>query len=139
MPWRNTKPPIEGLRLKFIPWERQTMNALKELDWSAACLILALLLILAGCADSGTDTMSPQPDDLAGKEYPITGRVVAVGDDKQSVTLDHEEIPGLMPGMEMKFSVDDPAIVTGIEPEDRVQGRIFVKDGSYVIRELKKL
>jgi Cu/Ag efflux protein CusF len=82
--------------------------------------------------------VTQQQVDSAGQEYEIVGRVVAVAENKQSVTLDHEDIPGFMPGMEMKFDIEDPTVVADIEPGDSVQGRLTVKDGSYVISELKR-
>jgi protein SCO1 len=71
-------------------------------------------------------------------DYPITGRVTMIAADKKAVTLDHEDIPGLMPGMEMEFTVEDPQILENIEPGAEVQGRLRVQDGQYVITELQK-
>jgi len=71
-------------------------------------------------------------------DYPITGRVTAVAPDKKAVTLDHEDIPGLMKAMEMEFVVEDPQILEEIEAANDVRGRLKVDDGKYIITELRK-
>ena len=114
------------------------MRTSKRLFWTAAWMILALPLILAGCGDEGADGPPPQAGGAADKQYEVQGRVVEVAPDGRTVTLDHEDIPGLMKGMEMKFTAEDPAMLEGIEAGDQVQGGLVVRDGNYIITELKK-
>jgi Cu/Ag efflux protein CusF len=98
-------------------------------------LVLSVPVLLAGCKDGGSNT----PRGSAGQEYDIKGKVVAVAADKRSVTLDHEEIPGLMKAMEMKYPVEDPKVLEGLQPGDRVQGRLREQSGNYTITRLEKL
>jgi protein SCO1 len=94
-------------------------------------LLLPLLLVgVYGCRDAA--------DRPSTKEYDVKAKVAAVASDKTSVTLDHEDIPGLMKGMQMKFSVADTKVLEGIRPGDMVQGRLSVQSGSYVINKLEK-
>jgi Cu/Ag efflux protein CusF len=72
------------------------------------------------------------------KVYDIKGKVVAVDTEKKKVTLDHEDIPGLMKAMEMPFSVENPKVLEGIKAGDQVHGKLKVKGGDYVITELMK-
>ena len=102
---------------------------------SAVWLLAGLLA--AGCQNGAAD----KPDVAGGnadRQYDIKGKVVAVGEDWQSVTLDHQDIPGLMKGMQMKFGVSDPGILSGIEPGDEVQGRLKVEEGEYTITQIEK-
>ena len=39
----------------------------------------------------------------AGKRYELQGRVVAVDSGPREITVAHQDIPGLMPGMTMPF------------------------------------
>ena len=99
-----------------------------------AWLVLSMLFIpfaMTGC--KGNEGKSP-----AVKEYPIKGKVVAVNPDKSSVKLDHEDIPGLMQGMEMDFAVEKPQLLEGLKPGDQVQGRLKVESGKYIITTLEK-
>ena len=72
------------------------------------------------------------------KDYEIKGTVVAIAADRSSVTLDHEDIPGLMKAMKMKFRVADPKSLDGLSPGDRVRGRLKAGSGDYVIARLEK-
>ena len=94
-------------------------------------LVLAIPLVLAGCKCNESKVG-------ADKEYPIKGKVIGVNPDKPSVRLDHEDIPGLMQGMEMEFSVENPKVIGGLKAGDQVQGHLKVESGKYVITELEK-
>jgi Cu/Ag efflux protein CusF len=93
-----------------------------------------ILLVLAGCAGGPPGGHTG----LAAGEYEIKGKVVAVDPGKPAVTLDHEDIPGLMKGMEMEFGVSDPKVVEGLKPGDQVHGRLRKSDSGYVITRLEK-
>jgi protein SCO1/2 len=88
--------------------------------------MLILALALAGCKGA-TD-----------KEYDVKGKVVAVNPDKPSVTLDHEDIPGLMNAMTMEFDVPDRKLLEGIKAGDQIQGRLKKGESGYVITQLQK-
>ena len=88
--------------------------------------MLILALALAGCKGA-TD-----------KEYDVKGKVVAVNPDKPSVTLDHEDIPGLMNAMTMEFDVPDRKLLEGIKAGDQVQGRLKKQASGNVITQLQK-
>ncbi|MBI1900363.1 MAG: copper-binding protein [Planctomycetes bacterium] len=104
------------------------MNKLRSR--SAAALVA--LALWAGC--QGT------PDDLSESDLPydIKGKVVSVEPGDKTVTLDHEDIPGLMKGMVMEFSVQDAALLEGLQPGDAVEGKLKRKAGEFIIIELHK-
>jgi protein SCO1/2 len=93
-----------------------------------------LLLVFLGCKDSGAD----RSKDPGEKEYDVCGKVVSVDAAKPVVTLDHEDIPGLMKAMEMEFEVKDPKLLEGIKAGDRVQGRLRKGESGYVLTRLEK-
>jgi Cu(I)/Ag(I) efflux system membrane fusion protein len=78
----------------------------------------------------------PNSDRSAAKQYDVTAKVVAIGVAQESVTLDHDDIPGLMPGMTMRFDVESPSVLKGIEPGDSVEGRLTVESDKYIITQL---
>jgi protein SCO1/2 len=94
-------------------------------------LVLAVLLAFAGCKGG-------ESKGSAEKQYPIKGKVVSVDPSKPAVKLDHEDIPGLMRGMEMEFVVEDGKILQDIKTGDQVQGRLKVEAGQYIITQLEK-
>jgi len=98
----------------------------------ARFLILVFLFLgaaIVGCGNSGAP-----PED---RHFAIKGKVVAVDRDKKQVTLDHEDIPGLMKAMKMPFAVESEQLLDSIHAGDAVQGRLKVAGGKYTITELK--
>ncbi len=83
----------------------------------ATCLLVLLLALPAlGCG--------------GGSEAESRGVVMSVDAAKGEVTLDHEDIPGLMKAMKMTFQAD-PALLTGVEAGQRVEFRVRYEDGRY--------
>ena len=103
------------------------MKALMMLGFT----VLVAVLATAGCSDKSAEKS-------AAKVYDIKGKIVAIRPDKEGVTLDHEDIPGLMKGMKMEFMVEDARILEGFQVGDQVQGKLKVESGSQMITELKK-
>jgi len=93
-------------------------------------LILIVPVILVGC-QSGSDGSKA-------KIYDVKGKVVSIESDKKAVTLDHEDIPGFMKAMEMKFSVEKASLLEDIKTGDQIQGKLKVTGSDYLITELQK-
>jgi Cu/Ag efflux protein CusF len=93
--------------------------------------VLAIPVVLIGCKGS-------EPKTPAEKQYPIKGQVVAVNPDKPSVKLNHEDVPGLMKGMEMEFAVQNAKVLNGLKAGDQVQGHLKVESGKHIITDLEK-
>src|SRR5207245_7072187 len=85
---------------------------------------LLLSIALVSCGGGGARPRASTPPEAF---YPIRGVVKGVAADRQSVTLDHEEIPGFMPRMEMEYVVADRALLDGVEPGDRVEGELRMR------------
>ena len=101
---------------------------------SAPFLLLSIALLSCG----GRGDARPRASAPAEALYPIRGVVKGVAADRQSVTLDHEEIPGFMPRMEMEYVVADRALLDGIEPGDRVEGELRMRGRGLSIVRLHK-
>lgn len=55
-----------------------------------------------------------------------------------TVTLDHEDIPGVMMAMTMAYGVADPALLTKVKVGQAVDFRLRKDDdGNYVVMEIK--
>ena len=103
------------------------MKVLSSLGIAASLLGL----LIGGCSEK-------HPEKEAAKVYDLEGKIVAIRPDKTGVTLDHEDIPGLMKGMKMEFPVQDPKVLESLQVGDQVQGKLKVESGKYLITELKK-
>jgi Cu/Ag efflux protein CusF len=65
----------------------------------------------------------------------VAATVVAAAPERREVTVAHEAIPGVMEAMTMPLEVEDPTVLRGLSPGDRVRltlrridGRLFVRD-----------
>jgi len=56
---------------------------------------------------------------------------------KKALTIDHEEIEGLMPAMVMMYRVDPPSLIGGLKPGDKIEFLIDAKH--YTITNVKLL
>ncbi|HEU4594129.1 MAG TPA: SCO family protein [Pyrinomonadaceae bacterium] len=82
-------------------------------------------LAFAGCAKSG----GPE------RRYPLKGKVVSVDRAGMKIVVDHEEIPGLMPAMEMPFPVKDADVLRSIDGGDVIQATLVVDDLGYRLEQ----
>ena len=83
--------------------------------------LLILLLVL------GLQSCSHQP---VAKRYELQGRVVAVDSGTHQLTIAHQDIPGLMEGMTMPFTVSDKDtwVFKSIAPGDQVHATLVLSD-----------
>jgi protein SCO1 len=77
-------------------------------------LLPALAGVLAGCTSEQRQLQT----------YHVRGVVTRVEPEQNSVTIRHEEIPGLMAAMTMPFHARDAKELEGIEPGDEVLFRL---------------
>ena len=108
-------------------------------------VVVSLGVGVSACGGSGRATPPPpaSPPPAAGASpaivyYPIRGKVVDIAADRKSVTLDHEDIPGLMPAMEMELGVTEPSVLEGLEPGMMVEGDLRMRGRGAAISRLVK-
>src|SRR5271165_1972025 len=96
---------------------RSTPLLWRRLELACLCAVVTL-----GCI-----ACSKKP---AGKRYELEGRVVAVDSGSREVTVAHQDIPGLMPGMTMPFPVarDQDWIFGKIGPGDHIHATLVMTD-----------
>jgi len=83
----------------------------------AAVLGVVLLVVAVACGDSAPKTAASR------------GVVTAVDASAHTITLDHEDIPGIMMAMTMTFPVAPEVPLEGIEPGAKVDFAV-VQDAS---------
>ena len=62
------------------------------------------------------------------KRYPLHGQILAVDVAHQQLTVKHDDIPGLMPGMTMSYPVATPALMRGRAPGETITATLEVSD-----------
>jgi protein SCO1/2 len=108
---------------KWIRWNQQA-------QWPGA-LALILFLLMNGCSPSSSPTS-------AAKLYEFRGKVIDVSIEKRTATIQHEDIPGLMPAMTMTFRTGEAVDLAGFQVGDVVHGQLAVRGGDYVIVHLQR-
>jgi Cu/Ag efflux protein CusF len=58
---------------------------------------------------------------LLDESWSAHGVVRVIAPDINRIIIDHEDIPGLMEAMTMSFEPDDPTMLNGLAPGDRVR------------------
>ncbi len=99
---------------------------MKRLSSTASGLILAAALISGACGEPSSD-----------ETHPGVGVIREVDLQERQVVIDHEDIPGLMKGMTMRFDVADPELLDDLEPGQSVEFRVAYRSGSYEVTEIR--
>jgi Cu/Ag efflux protein CusF len=99
---------------------------MKHMSRIAAALLLWLVAVPA-CGGS-------EP----AKTYLGHGTVTAVDAPTHKITLDHEEIPGLMVAMTMTFDVAPDVALEGFEPGTAVDFEVKHEGSTYLVTQLRR-
>ncbi len=107
-------------------------------------LTLSLALFSLSCAKSDPTATNvaasrpTQPPAIKDGNYPGRGIVTKIDFNVGSVGLDHENIEGLMPAMQMEFYVTDKALLKGLTVGEKVDFVIEYNGGRETINSIKK-
>lgn len=81
-----------------------------------------LTVLVAACATLAACSPS--------RQFELRGQILAVDLERQEVTIKHEDIRGLMPGMTMPFKVEDRRLLDGLTAGDLVKATLVVKNSN---------
>jgi Cu/Ag efflux protein CusF len=77
-----------------------------------------------------------------GGSEPSTGRaegvIESVDPAAKQVTIDHGDIPGMMPAMTMTFDVTDPKLLEGLAAGNQVAFSVEYRDGKYLVTGIQR-
>jgi Cu/Ag efflux protein CusF len=117
-------------------------------------LFLLIAILFSSCQKQNSQTKSPSPTPksatstngppgfpppVLNKPYPGTGVVATINRDEGWIEIDHEEIKGLMPAMQMEFNVKDKSLLDKAKVGDRVDFTIVETEKGEYLTELKKV
>jgi Cu/Ag efflux protein CusF len=75
---------------------------------------------------------------VAPRSYPAVGVVKAINPKAPSIEILHEDIEGLMPGMQMEFEVTDASMLNGLAVNDRIDFTVEDRTGVMRVTSIKK-
>ncbi len=108
----------------------------------ATSLVVSLVAILLvgpapACSKSQETPSKPTaaPSGAPAQKYSAGGKVRAIGERKDNITIAHQDIPGYMKAMTMMFEVERPEMIGDIKVDDQVsftftdrgEGRLFIE------------
>ena len=68
--------------------------------------------------------------------HKVHGNIVEIAGDRTAITVDHDEIPGVMPAMTMPFPLASPELADGLAPGNEVELTLETGDAWRVTRVL---
>jgi len=82
---------------------------------------LAVILLMSACSDGEQNSKAEGPAAaVETRTYQAVGVVKGIDPKSPIIEVDHEDIPGLMPAMQMKFHVKDRLLMEGLVNGDRI-------------------
>ncbi len=114
-------------------------------SWVAiACLVLTVVAACGRVEFSQKPVPSPAPASgpaaaVQSNQYKAEGVVKALNPKGPAIEIDHGDIEGLMPAMQMEFPVTDPNLLNGLAVNDRIDFTVEnATDGMKVVAIKKK-
>ena len=100
------------------------------------------LMLIAACGIQPVNHQAPTPSGPAAAvqshSYKGVGIVKRVDPKLPAIEIDHEDIEGLMPAMQMEFPVTDSALLSGLVVNDRIDFTVESNAGEMRVTAIKK-
>ena len=105
-------------------------------------MIAGLVLVVFGACSNQPSNKPPAPQGPAAavqtNSYQGVGVVKSINPKAPAIEIDHGDIEGLMPAMQMEFPVTDAALLNGISVNDRIDFTIVNNAGDMRVTAIKK-
>lgn len=107
-------------------------------------IIVCVALVFGACSKqpANQETPPPPPSGPAAAVKPNSfqgvGVVKALNPKAPAIEIDHEEIVGLMPAMQMEFPVADGTMLNGLAVNDRIDFTVVDETGQMKVTAIKK-
>jgi len=108
---------------------------------SRIVILCAALIVATACtkqpANNQTNAAGPAAA-VASNSYQGVGVVKSINTKGPAIEIDHGDIEGLMPAMQMEFPVTDANLLNGIAVNDRIDFTIEAAKGEMKVIAIKK-
>jgi len=90
-------------------------------------VLLTLAVVLAACNKPAPTAQTGTPEGQA-KRFHLVGKIVSIDAANNSLTIDHQAIPGFMDAMTMAYTVRSAQALTGLGTGDEITADVVVPD-----------
>ena len=108
-------------------------------------IVVCLGLIVTAACSKQPANQQPAPTPVSGpaaavqsNSYQGVGVVKSLNPKLPAIEIDHEEVVGLMPAMQMEFPVTDVSLLNGLAVNDRIDFTVVDNTGEMKITAIKK-
>lgn len=100
-------------------------------------LVIIFLLLCTSCGGTPNVPLGPAAATQT-TTYQAVGVVKGLKPETPSIDIDHEEIKGLMPAMQMEFFVSDKSLLDGLTTGDKIDFTVEYAVGGLKVVAIKK-
>jgi len=98
-------------------------------------MLVVFQLFVFSCSTQEKKQETEEPSE----KWQAVGVIYAFEEDKSTIVISHEAIPGLMGAMTMRFAVNNKEELKGLQPEDKISFVVTMGEGEYVAGNIKKV
>src|SRR6478609_1515541 len=109
-----------------------SITAMRRAALGGIAAALCAIVVIAGCDRSPTA-------DSSTRSYQVRGIVRGFAPDRSTVSIQHEDIPGVMPSMTMPFSVKDQKEIADLKIGEGVSFRMTMTDKDLFLDQVKTI
>src|SRR5919197_1540294 len=73
------------------------------------------------------------------RTYTLQGQVLSLEVPRKQLTIKHEEIKRLMPGMTMPYQVKDDKLLSGLNPGDLINATLVIESNEAYLTAIRKV
>jgi|ERR1700752_206889 len=121
------------------------MYMVKQMKFVRALIVAVIFLVLTSCSHK-LATRDSAPEKPAGPAAAVqtsahegVGTIKAIKPKMPSIEIDHGDISGLMPAMQMEFKVKDGSLLDGLAVGDKIAFTVTNGVGGMLITSIKKV
>jgi Cu/Ag efflux protein CusF len=107
--------------------------------YSLFCLIFAVFLITTAACSGGQREQTPEPAVTEDPVYTVKGRFLQFNEENMTISVAHEEIPGVMRSMRMNLRLDNPDEAAALKPGDVISFELTRRGASWFVYDIEVL
>jgi hypothetical protein len=110
-----------------------------KIHFSFCTLILAVILVTAAGCSGEQREQTPEITEPETPVYTVKGRFMQFNEENLTISVVHEEIPGVMRSMRMNLRLDNPDEAATLEPGDIISFELARRGASWFVYDIEVL